>query len=41
MKDYLSPKIEVLDLYLEQAIMTSSTSEDAQREDYDVFDLFV
>ena len=40
MRNYLPPETALLTLDLEQAIMTSSTSEDAIRENYDVLDLF-
>jgi len=38
--DYLPPKINMISICIEQAIMTSSLSENAVREDYDSFDLF-
>jgi hypothetical protein len=41
MRNYLPPEAELLTLDLEQAIMTSSSEEDAIRENYDVLDLFV
>lgn len=40
MRNYLPPEAELLTLDLEQAIMTSSSEEDALRENYDVLDLF-
>jgi hypothetical protein len=40
MKDYLSPGIEVLALVLEQPILSASASAEANRENYDSFDLF-
>lgn len=40
MKDYLTPEINEIAMGMEQAIMASSLSENASREDYDSFDLF-
>ena len=40
MRNYLPPEIQLLSLEAEQAVMASSLTNDAARDNYDSFDLF-